>query len=211
MQSFYRICLICFLCLVSFLAGAGCFILFLLNSNYKIIPESVEYTVYEPKTENGFLQDAEEVAVKSNHVDMNTELVIKEINSVNGQEKTYSEDLPKGIVGCDREEVENYFTEYTEAPSLEDREKGFVKAALIEYSQDKILVEKIYHPLEKNTFYLKSEENYVVVYYSDLSTVYMYTDIVVDSLSEETKKELIEGKKIDSLDKLYSFLESSTS
>jgi len=33
----------------------------------------------------------------------------------------------------------------------------------------------------------------------------------VDSLSEETKKELIEGKKIDSLDKLYSFLESSTS
>ena len=76
---------------------------------------------------------------------------------------------------------------------------------------DKIVVKKIYKPLEKDIFYLKAEENFVVVYYSDLSTVYMYTDIVMDNLPKETQDEINEGKKINSLESLYSFLESYTS
>jgi len=60
-------------------------------------------------------------------------------------------------------------------------------------------------------FFLKAEENYVVVYYGDKRTVYMYTNIRLDSLPEETRLEIEAVKEIDTYESLYSFLESYTS
>ena len=73
-------------------------------------------------------------------------------------------------------------------------------------------MKKVYEHLHlEEKFYLKAEENYVVVYYGDNSTVYMYTNIRMDSLPEETRREIEACKEIDTYENLYSFLESYTS
>ena len=55
------------------------------------------------------------------------------------------------------------------------------------------------------------ENNMVNVYYSDRKTVYMYTDIVLDTLPEEIQNEIIGAKYIRSPMELYNFLESYSS
>lgn len=205
MQTFYRICLISFLCILCFFAGIGTYV-FILSGNNLIIREYVENNGTPDKTE-----ETQTVTNVPQTVDLNTKYSINEINMLTNEEKTTENEIPQVFVGSNREAIESFLSEYNKAPSLADKEKGFVNMQLKEFSPDKIVVEKFYKPLEKDIFYLKAEENCIVVYYSDLSTVYMYTDIMVDSLSEETKAELSEGKKIESLESLYSFLESSTS
>lgn len=206
MQTFYRICLLCCLSLVSFFAGIGVFIFFILQNNYIIINKDIYTTPQSKET-----VQAVEVTNYPEKVDLATQYVVNHVDTVTGNEITEVENLPSALIGCDRKGVETFLAEYNKAPSLTDRQKGFVNMQLKEFSNHKIEIDKFYTPLEEDVFYLKSEENFVVVYYSDLSTVYMYTDIVVDTLSEETRKELAEGKKITSLESLYSFLESSTS
>lgn len=205
MKTFYRICFVCCLCVLSFLAGIGSFVL-ILSQNKNIFTDPNK-TVKEINPQ----MTVEEVTLQPKTADLSTQYFIREVNTLTGEEELVEDILPQSLVGRDRESVEHFLTEYNKAPSLKDKEKGFVSAQLQDFSPEKIIIEKIYKPLEENIFYLKAEENFIVVYYSDLSTVYMYTDIIADNLPEKTQAELSEGKKIVSLESLYSFLESHTS
>lgn len=60
-------------------------------------------------------------------------------------------------------------------------------------------------------FYLRELNGFVAVYQNDKKTVYEYTNIRVDDLPEELRKEIQSGKKIESTEKLYGFLENYSS
>ena len=60
-------------------------------------------------------------------------------------------------------------------------------------------------------FYLQIIDNEIVVYYSDKTTVYDYTEIAVDNLAEADREELMYGKWVKDESELYSTLESYTS
>lgn len=205
MQTFYRICFVCCLCAVCFCAGIASVFLMLRSEGYTIAEKK------QLRNEKIFATETNEVGFQQKTADLNTKYYVRSINALTKEETIQEETLPQILIGSDRQGIESFITEYNKAPSLEDKEKGFVNAQLNEFSPEKIIVEKFYKPLDDEIFYLKAEENCVVVYYSDLSTVYMYTDIIVDTLSEETRLELVEGKRIVTLDSLYSFLESNTS
>ena len=205
MQTFYRICFVCCLCALCFFSGIGTVFLMLHSEGYTIAEEK------QIKDDKIFSTETNEVSYQQKTADLNTEYYVRRINSLTNEETLSEETLPPILIGNDRDGIESFLTEYNKAPSLEDKEKGFVNAQLKEFSPEKIVVEKYYKPLDDEIFYLKAEENCVVVYYSDLSTVYMYTDIIVDTLNEETRSELADGKKIVTLESLYSFLESNTS
>ncbi len=205
MQTFYRICFVCCLCALCFFAGIGTVFMILHSEGYTIAEEK------QIKDDKIFSTETNEVSYQQKTADLNTEYYVRRINSLTNEETLSEETLPPILIGNDRDGIESFLTEYNKAPSLEDKEKGFVNAQLKEFSPEKIVVEKYYKPLDDEIFYLKAEENCVVVYYSDLSTVYMYTDIIVDTLNEETRSELADGKKIVTLESLYSFLESNTS
>lgn len=205
MKTICRICFVCCLAVICFLAGMF-MLIFVLKANNYILMDKQELSRLQSDSE-----PVKNASAIPQTVDLATSYYIQSINSVTGEEELTQEEIPHSLVGANRDEIEEFIDEYNKAPALSDKEKGFVEAQLEEFSTEKIVVRKHYKPLEKGIFYLKSEENFVVVYYSDLSTVYMYTDIVMDHLPEDTQKEIMEGKKIDSLENLYSFLESYTS
>lgn len=60
-------------------------------------------------------------------------------------------------------------------------------------------------------YYLLELNGYVAVYQNDKTTVYEYTNIRVDELPEELQEEIKNGKKIESTEKLYGFLENYSS
>ena len=60
-------------------------------------------------------------------------------------------------------------------------------------------------------YVMVAEDGYLTVYMADLVTVYMYTDIPLDGLSEELKDEIAKGKFFADLRELYQFLENYSS
>ena len=93
-----------------------------------------------------------------------------------------------------------------------DKYMGFVSVEVISFSKSRVVVRKNYMFKEVYTsFYLVNEKNYVVVYCDDLKTVYMNTNISLDSLPDKLKQEIIQNKYIATEEELYNFLESYSS
>lgn len=66
--------------------------------------------------------------------------------------------------------------------------------------------------VEKNKGYYICELNgYIVVYLSDRKTLYEMTDITMDRLPEELKKQIKAGKYVDNEETLYGILENYSS
>lgn len=208
-----RFCRICFLCV----AGVVVFCLGMWFASYLNVRDNLK-----PSTEPGQIEENCEIASEEKEltveaaviptVDMDTEYIIVKENVITGEVTTVNEDLPSQFVGMNRAEIEDYLAVYALSPVLDDRADGLVNAMVESYSAEQLVVKKIYEPLYlEECFYLRAEENYVVVYYGDNLTVYMYTGIRMDTLPENTRDEIENCKKIDSYESLYSFLESYTS
>lgn len=60
-------------------------------------------------------------------------------------------------------------------------------------------------------FYLAELNGYLVVYREDKKTIYEYTNILVADLPENVQEEILEWKKMDSIQELYGFLENYSS
>ena len=61
------------------------------------------------------------------------------------------------------------------------------------------------------SFYLRVEDNLVVVYCDDGKTVYLNTDISAQKLPEEVRHEIIMGMYVEDEAALYHFLETYSS
>ena len=61
------------------------------------------------------------------------------------------------------------------------------------------------------SFYLAVYDNNVIVYLEDMKTVYIETDIRLDTLPEKLQQEIMEMMWIENEEKLYSFLENYSS
>ena len=141
-----------------------------------------------------------------------TEYIIREYDKSTRKEESYKEMIPDQYIGKDRSQMEEIASSYTAAPSLKDLEKGFVSMEIASFSSQKLVVlKKYYSDLSKEHFYLVVENGLITVYYSDMSTVYLYTDISLEHLSEELQQEVLDKKYVESEEELYNFLESYTS
>lgn len=61
------------------------------------------------------------------------------------------------------------------------------------------------------SYAMVEEDGYLTVYEKDLKTVFLYTGIPFSSLTEETKREVRQGKLFANEQELYAFLESYSS
>lgn len=141
-----------------------------------------------------------------------TVYIIKEYDKTTKTEETIYEEIPEQYIGKTRRQMEEIAENYSQAPGLRDIEKGFASMEILSFSPEKLIVQKKYYSdLTKEHFYLVVENEYVTVYYSDLQTVYLYTDIYFANLSESLQQEILDKKYIESEEELYNFLESYTS
>ncbi len=120
--------------------------------------------------------------------------------------------MPDKYIGMNRQQFVKEMELYQQSPSLTDQELGFVSVEVAAFSKERVVVRKSYIFKEVSTsFYLVNEKNFVVVYCDDLKTVYMNTNITLDSLPDALKQEIIQNKYVATEEELYNFLESYSS
>ena len=121
--------------------------------------------------------------------------------------------VPPGVlVGKNRKEIVEYMKEYMNPVPLQEYEKGLVSYELRSFSTDKLVMRKTYdESLLPYKFYVNIVNDYVTVYYSDLKTVYEYTQICAAELSEEARLALSQGIFVKDREELYGLLEGYSS
>lgn len=120
--------------------------------------------------------------------------------------------LPEKYIGMNREEFLKAMEEYELSPPLTELERGFVSLEVKSFSGDKILVRMNYiYTAPSNSFYLRAENHYVVVYCDDQKTVYMKTNILLEDLPDDIQQEIIGEMHVEDEKTLYDFLESYSS
>jgi len=119
---------------------------------------------------------------------------------------------PAYLVGLTREEILQYITDYMSDMPLSEYNKGLISFQLISFSDKEIKIKKSYNEdFVPFRFYVVVKDGYVVVFNSDLKSVYSYTHILAKDLPEEDRIELSQGIYVNSLDELYALLESYSS
>lgn len=152
------------------------------------------------------------VSNTENKTTCDTIFEVETFNQQSNETKLTEETIPEQYIGKTRQELESIFSAYSESPSLVDLEKGFASMELKNFSPEKIVVTKNYYAKLKNeNFYLMVENDYINVYYNDLKTVYLYTDIKLADLPESMQQEIMDKKLIKTEEELYNFLESYSS
>ena len=120
--------------------------------------------------------------------------------------------LPGFMVGIDRRELTAYLEGYMESLPVNEYLNGLISYEIISFAEDKVVLRKTYDETKvENQFYICRRGDFIVVYYSDLKTVYEYTEIRVDSLIEEIRQSVEEGFYVKDMKELYSILEGYTS
>lgn len=141
-----------------------------------------------------------------------TQYIIEEVDMKKETSVETKWKVPDRYIGMDRERFVREMELYQQSPTLKDQELGFISAEVVSFSKAKVVVRKNYIFKELCTsFYLVNEKNFVVVYCDDLKTVYMNTNISLDTLPDELKQEIIQNKYIATEEELYNFLESYSS
>lgn len=172
----------------------------------------VEDEIYIPDVSESVTEAS---ALDEEKISGQTNYIVRNYDKNTGIYTDTSEIIPAKYIGLTRERLEEELEEYTISPSLVDQEKGFVSANLESFSEDKIVVRKNYQIMEEEEipefFYLVAEDNYVTVYKNDMKTVYLYTEINMDSLPYDIQTEILDRKYIEDEEELYNFLESYSS
>lgn len=115
------------------------------------------------------------------------------------------------LLGCKKDEVIAYLSDYTNHMSVEEKEQGLYSFELVSYQGQEIHLRKTYRKSKEDGFVAKSFNGEVVIMNSDEKTVYEYTSIHISTLPESLQEEVIHGYHITSLEELYQFLENYSS
>lgn len=120
--------------------------------------------------------------------------------------------VPSYLVGLTRIQVIEYLHNYMKDLTFDDFKNGLTSFELLTFSEDKVTLRKTYNKEQvEYQFFLKSQNGKIVVYYGDQKTVYEYTEVAVDHLTQYEQLKLEEGIFVKDEEELYSILENYSS
>ncbi|NLJ97464.1 MAG: hypothetical protein GX321_09970, partial [Clostridiales bacterium] len=139
--------------------------------------------------------DTVPVAMQSEPVIQPTTKYILEIyDRKEGTLEKKEQNPPADIVGLTREEVEEYLDDYMSDLTLSEYNSGLLSYELLSFSDNTVKFRKSYDAdMVPYRFYVVVKNGYVVVYNSDLKSVYEYTHIEVKNLPEADRVQLSQG------------------
>ena len=162
----------------------------------------------EPEPE----EDAEEVLFQSETLCVDTEYVLEETDILHHTVVETTWRLPDKYVGMNREQFLQAMEVYEMFPPLSELERGFVSLDVISFSRERVVIQMNYKFVQpSSSFYLAVYDNEVIVYLEDMETVYIETDIQLDTLPEGLQQEIIGMMWVEDEEALYSFLENYSS
>lgn len=155
---------------------------------------------------------AEEVLFMPETLCVDTEYVLEETDVLYHTVVETKWRLPDKYVGMNREEFLDAMELYEAFPPLSELERGFVGLEVLSFSRERVVIRMNYKFVQPSaSFYLAVYDNEVVVYLEDMETVYIETDIRLDSLPEDIQQKIIDMMWIKDEEALYGFLENYSS
>lgn len=167
----------------------------------------------QPDQNQSFLENNRPVSVSQEEVlSADTDYVIEEYDVKRESMVETVWKVPEKYLGMDREEFVSVMNIYALSPPLSEQERGFIGLEVRSFSSEKVVIRMNYAYAEPTEgFYLRVENNSIVVYCDDGETVYMYTEISAQSLPEYIQGQIIMGMYMEDEASLYHFLETYTS
>ena len=180
------------------------------------VPENLDYGVAEALPEEESLYPEEELlleaAAASETLSADTEYVLEETNVLNQSVVQTTWRLPSQYMGMNRKQFLEAMELYEAHPPLSEMERGFVGLEVLSFSRERVVVRMNYRYVQPSaSFYLAVYDNEVVVYLEDKKTIYINTEIPLDSLPEYVQQEIIQMMWVPDEESLYNFLESYSS
>ncbi|MCR2048977.1 hypothetical protein NSB25_17040 [Acetatifactor muris] len=175
-----------------------------------MMDDSFDYGIVSE--ESGEEAEAEEVLLFPETLCVDTEYVLEETDILNHTVVETIWRLPDKYVGMNREQFLQAMEVYEAFPPLTEMERGFVSLEVLAFSRERVVVQMNYKFVQpSSSFYLAVYDNNVIVYLEDMKTVYIETDIRLDTLPEKLQQDIMEMMWIENEEKLYSFLENYSS
>lgn len=187
----------------------GIYVEKIVNSFYPYRQDKIEL-IDDSKTRND-----ERIAPAIQNEDIvtaNTKLIIIEHNLETGTNVLSENNIPIKYIGLNRKRFLEEMEAYEASPALKDIKKGFRSLSVLSFSGAEIKLQKNYSTGTQNLhFYVLSKDNKLVVYYEDLETIFLSTNISMDSLPSDVQLEILKRKYFETEEELYNFLESYSS
>ena len=162
----------------------------------------------EASAENAIAAAAQD----SNTILPSTKYVLEILNKKTGTMEAESLNMPGHMVGLTKEQVEDYLENYMRDLTLSEYNKGLISYELTRFSDTEVRLRKTYNEdTVPYRFYVAVKNGFVVVYNSDLKSVYEYTSIEAKNLPEEDRIALSMGIYVNNEEELYALLESYSS
>lgn len=183
--------------------GVACFLIGLLLGNKLFISEHKENDRNgEPVTPIESLT----VAYTENKILPTTEYILQSKSLNDGSVSRMALNLPESFVGMNRGEFINAMRDLT------SEKENIVGCCVVSFSSERVVVEETtFEPEEEQRFYLKVDEDKLVVLYGDRKTVYLETDIRIEDLSDKMDVGSLDGYSISSEQELFDLLEAFSS
>ena len=157
-------------------------------------------------------REEQEVSAMTQKLNAGTSYVLEETDLRNDTVVETTWKLPAKYIGMNRDQFLEAMDLYEASPPLAELERGFVSLEVKSFSPQKVVVQMNYDYTQPgSSFYLKVEDNYVVVYLEDKTTVYMDTDISLKDLPEDLQQQIIQVMYVPDEERLYNFLENYSS
>lgn len=174
------------------------------------MPDEMEKELSEPAPDYGIA--AREASATKDTLNVDTEYVVEESDVINHTVVETTWRIPDKYIGMNREQFVEAMELYEAFPPLAEQERGFIGLEVLSFSEERVVVRMDYRYVEpSSSFYIGVYDNNVVVYLEDAETVYIETDIRLDSLPQEMQSEIIQMMWIEDESALFNFLESHSS
>ncbi len=141
-----------------------------------------------------------------------TEYVLEETDVLHHTVVETVWELPDKYVGMNREQFLAAMDTYAAAPPLKELERGFVGLEVLSFARARVVVRMNYRYVQPTeSFYLAAYDNYVTVFLEDRKTVYIETEIALDSLPVSVQQQIMRMMWVENEEELYDFLETYSS
>ena len=153
-------------------------------------------------------QNAAQTSTKQEQrVTSETKLVIEKWEEESEELVKEERDMPPEYAGLTREELEKQLTVEIKDKSWEEEKEGLVKITLESFSEDKIVIRKVYNKSSEQGYILRLKDGEVVIYRKDEKEPFEKTGLKEENLSKQDKKILQGGYAVRTEKELYSVLE----
>lgn len=172
---------------------------------------SYRYAGKQEEKQQSQQQMTETSGKKEQKVTSNTRYIVEKYEEESEELVKEERAVPAAYAGLTRKELEHQLAVEFATMSWEEEKAGLVQISLESFSEEEIVIKKVYNKSGEQGFILKLEDGEVVIYRVDEEEPYEKTGLMEDSISEEDKKLLKGGYAVQSEKELYSILENFSS